>query len=55
LKKNLVKAEWQVSATGRRVRTYKITRTGIVHLEREVSLFNRMLRGIVLVLAPAKS
>jgi len=55
LKKDLVRAEWQTSATGRRVRTYRITRSGAKHLEREVSMFNRMLRGIALVLAPAKT
>ena len=55
LKKDLVTAEWRVSATGRKVRTYRITRTGVVYLEREVSLFNRMLKGVALVLAPVKS
>ena len=54
LKKDLLRAEWEVSATGRKVRTYHITRTGVRHLEREISLFNRMLKGIALVLAPAK-
>ena len=55
LKKNFLTAEWQVSPTGRKVRTYRITRSGVRHLEREVSLFNRMLKGIALVLAPVKS
>lgn len=55
LKKDLLRAEWQVSATGRKVRTYRITRSGVRHMEREVSLFHRMLKGIALVLAPAKS
>jgi PadR family transcriptional regulator, regulatory protein PadR len=55
LKKDLVRAEWHVSASGRRVRTYRITRNGVKHLEHEVTLFNRMLKGIALVLAPAKS
>ncbi len=55
LRRELVTADWRVSATGRRVRTYRITKTGIVHLEREVSMFNRMLKGVALVLAPAKS
>ena len=55
LRQGFVKAEWQISSTGRRVRTYRITRTGEKHLEREVSLFNRMLKGITLVLAPVKS
>jgi PadR family transcriptional regulator PadR len=55
LRQAFVRAEWQISSTGRRVRTYRITRIGEKHLEREVSLFNRMLKGITLVLAPIKS
>jgi PadR family transcriptional regulator, regulatory protein PadR len=52
LKQDLVKAKWGISGTGRRVRTYRITRTGIKHLVREVSLFRRMLEGIALILSP---
>jgi PadR family transcriptional regulator len=55
LKEGLLKAEWQLSATNRRVRTYKITPTGAKHLEREVSRFEQMLEGIHLVLTPAES
>jgi PadR family transcriptional regulator PadR len=55
LKDDLVKAEWQLSATNRRVRTYKITPAGSRHLEREVSRFERMMQGIHLVLTPAES
>lgn len=55
LKDGLLKAEWQLSSTNRRVRTYKITPAGIKHLEREVSRFERMLEGINLVLTPAES
>jgi transcriptional regulator len=55
LKDNLVRAEWQVSASNRRVRTYRITPAGARHLEREVSSFERMLKGIHLVLSPADS
>jgi transcriptional regulator len=51
LRSGLVKARWEVSATGRRVRIYQITPQGRSHLEREVSSFERMLRGIRLVLA----
>ena len=54
LKEGLVKAEWGVSATNRRVRTYKLTPAGAKHLEREVSSFERMLDGISRVLAPVK-
>lgn len=55
LKEGLLKAEWQISSTNRRVRTYSITRAGIRHLEREVSRFEQMLEGIQLVLTPAES
>ncbi len=55
LKAKLVKAEWTVSAsTNRRVRVYQITATGLRHLEREVSSFDRMLEGIQMVLGPAR-
>ena len=55
LKAKLVKAEWGVSSTNRRVRTYQITASGVQHLEREISSFERMFEGISLVLNPAKS
>jgi PadR family transcriptional regulator PadR len=55
LRENLVKAAWEISASNRRVRTYRITPAGIKHLERELSSFERMLKGITLVLAPAES
>ncbi len=54
LKEGWLKAEWEISATNRRVRTYRTTAAGLKHLEREVSRFERMLQGIALVLAPAK-
>lgn len=54
LKESLVKAEWKISATNRRVRTYRITPAGLKHLRREVSQFESMLHGISLVLAPEK-
>lgn len=54
LKQKWVKAEWGVSATNRRVRTYKLTAAGAKHLEREVSSFERLLEGIALVLTPAE-
>lgn len=54
LKAELVKAEWGVSATNRRVRTYRLTPAGVKHLEREVSSFERMLKGISRVLAPGE-
>ena len=55
LKDKLVKAGWEISASHRKVRTYRITPAGIKHLEREVSSFEQMLRGINLVLSPAES
>jgi transcriptional regulator len=55
LKENLVKAAWETSPANRRVRTYRITPAGIKHLEREVSSFEQMLKGINLVLDPAES
>jgi PadR family transcriptional regulator PadR len=41
-KEGQVKAEWEISASNRRVRTYRITPGGVRHLEREVSSFKRM-------------
>ena len=55
LKTELVKAEWGISSTNRRVRIYTLTRAGAKHLEREVSSFERMLEGITRVLAPGES
>jgi PadR family transcriptional regulator, regulatory protein PadR len=54
LKEELVKAEWAISVTNRRVRMYKLTAKGAKHLEREVSSFERMLEGITRVLAPGE-
>ena len=55
LKEELVKAEWGISATNRRVRIYKLTTAGAKHLEREVSSFEKMLEGITRVLARGES
>jgi PadR family transcriptional regulator PadR len=55
LKAGLVEAEWKISPTNRRVRTYSITAAGVRHLEHEVSRFEQMLQGISLVLAPGKA
>ena len=54
LKAELVKAEWGVSATNRRVRIYRLTAAGAKHLDKEVSSFERMLEGISRVLAPGE-
>jgi|SRR5882724_550727 len=55
LKDELVKAEWGISSTNRRVRIYKLTAAGTRHLEREVSKFETMLEGITRVLARGES
>jgi PadR family transcriptional regulator PadR len=55
LKEDLVKAEWGISSTNRRVRIYKLTVKGAKHLEHEVSRFEKMLEGITRVLAPGES
>jgi PadR family transcriptional regulator, regulatory protein PadR len=56
LKAKLVGAEWSISpSTNRRVRVYQITRTGLRHLEREISSFDRMLEGIQMVLAERRT
>jgi len=55
LKAKLVKAEWGVSSTNRRVRTYQITASGLAHLEEQISSFERMFQGISLVLSPGES
>lgn len=51
LREDFVKAEWGISSTNRRVRIYRLTAEGRKHLEREVSSFERMLKGITQVLA----
>ena len=51
LKAELVKAEWGISSTNRRVRIYQLTAAGAKRLEREVSQFETMLKGITRVLA----
>ena len=54
LKEGLVKAEWGVSGTNRRIRIYELTAKGTEHLAHEVSSFERMLEGIARVLAPGE-
>ena len=55
LKVELVKAEWGISSTNRRVRIYKLTAAGSKHLQREISRFEQMFEGITRVLAAIKS
>src|ERR1700689_3548443 len=55
LKDGLLRAEWEISPSKRRVRTYRITASGKKHLEREVSSFERMIEGVTRVLSPVES
>jgi PadR family transcriptional regulator PadR len=55
LKDGWLKAQWDVSPAGRRIRVYRITAAGARHLDREVSNFERMLEGIRLVLEPEEA
>ncbi len=54
LKDGLVRADWGISSTNRRVRTYMLTPKGAKHLDRQMSSFERMLEGITRVLAPVE-
>src|SRR6202453_304592 len=54
LRAKLLTAKLTMSPTNRRVRTYQITATGTRHLEREMSSFEQMLKGIYLVLSPVE-
>jgi transcriptional regulator len=51
LKAGLLRAEWGMSSTNRRVRTYRLTPAGKKHLATEVTRFERMLKGVTQVLA----
>ena len=55
LKAELVKGQWRISSTNRRVRIYELTSAGANHLENEVSRFERMLEGITRVLRLGES
>jgi PadR family transcriptional regulator, regulatory protein PadR len=55
LKDGLVKADWEISPSKRRVRTYRITPAGKKRLDREVSSFERMLEGITRVISPSET
>jgi PadR family transcriptional regulator PadR len=54
LKEELVRAEWGVSATNRRVRIYKLTVAGTKRLQSEISKFETMFEGITRVMAAVK-
>ena len=55
LKEGWLEAETGVSAKGRPTRIYKLTETGIRHLEKEVVSFEKMFAGITRVLAVART
>ena len=55
LKEGWLESEIGTSAKGRPTRIYRVTETGIGHLEREVSSFEKMFTGITRVLAVAKA
>ena len=55
LKDGLLKADWEISPSKRRVRTYRITPAGKKRLDRDVSSFQRMFEGITRVIFPAES
>ncbi len=54
LKEGLLKAEWEISASNRKVRTYRVTAAGRKYLDAEISSFEQMLGAIAMVLAPAE-
>jgi PadR family transcriptional regulator, regulatory protein PadR len=54
LREGWVDAEWGVSRTNRRVRIYKITTAGRKQLQREMSSFEQMLKGIARVMGPSE-
>jgi transcriptional regulator len=54
LKEGLLQSEAGISAKGRPTRVYRLTNSGVRHLEREVTSFEKMFTGITRVLAVAK-
>jgi transcriptional regulator len=55
LKAGWLESELGLSARNRSVRVFKVTATGVQHLQREISSFEQMFAGIGRVLAVAKS
>src|SRR5262245_15903592 len=55
LKAGFLSAEWGVSSTKRRVRSYRLTPAGRKHLVRESSRFEQMLAAITRVMAGSTS
>jgi len=54
LKEGLLESEAGISAKGRPTRIYRLTNSGVRHLEREVTSFEKMFTGITRVLAVGK-
>ena len=54
LKEGLLESKEGISAKGRPTRIYRLTSSGVRHLEREVTSFEKMFTGITLVLSVAK-
>ncbi len=54
LRAGWLKADWDVSATKRRVRVYRLTPAGRRQLDREASSFQRMLKAVARVLSPER-
>lgn len=55
LREGLLESEIGVSAKGRPTRIYRVTETGVRHLEAEVLSFEKMFAGITRVLAVARA
>src|ERR1700739_816234 len=55
LREGLLESREGISAKGRPTRIYRLTRTGLRHLEKEMSSFEKMFAGITRVLAVAKA
>jgi transcriptional regulator len=55
LKLGWVTADWKLSERKRRIRVYRITRTGRKQLDQKVSAFDRMLRGITRAMRTSES
>lgn len=53
LREGWLEAETGISAKGRPTRIYRVTESGVQHLEKEVASFERMFTGITRVLAMA--
>jgi len=50
-----VVADWGISARNRKVRTYKLTPSGLKQRDREIAGFERLLAGIGRVMRPVES